>query len=89
MKRFLDSVESKLGRCLHCQRKALHGAILLWVLAVLVAIFGDWRQLVAAVGLAAGSLTVLWLAHRAVFAIRRARMRHEKVSGQSLLVDGS
>ena len=48
----------------------LSGAVVLWIMAGLIAAFGDWRQLLAAVELGAGALTLLWVAHRSVVALK-------------------
>ena len=65
-----DFLLARLGQCLDCRRKALLGAVMAWALAALIAAFGDWRQLLAAVGLGAGALTILWIAHRLLFAFK-------------------
>ncbi len=60
---------------------ALLGAVVLWVLAGLLAVFGDPRQLLAALGLGAGALTILsilWLAHRVVAAGRARKTREQQ-----------
>jgi hypothetical protein len=77
MAKLADSIKNNFGRCVHCQRMALLGAVVLWVLTGLIAVFGDPRQLLAALGLGAGALTILWLAHRVV-AAGRARKTGEQ-----------
>ena len=73
MAKLSDSIKNSFGHCPDCQRKALVGAVVLWLLAGLIAVFGDWRQLLAAVGLGAGALTILWLTHCVVSAVRARR----------------
>ena len=68
---FIAYGRKNLGRCLDCRNKAFFGATLGWVLAGLIAVFGDCRRLLVAIALFAAGLSALWLAHRLVFAIRR------------------
>lgn len=78
-----DFVWAKLGECLDCRRKALLGAMMAWILAGLIAAFGDWRQLLAAVELGAGGLTILWLTHHLVFAVKTKILRETTTTKSS------